>query len=82
MWLEISIIKVILHHKLTDMMKFLSLVTLFLLFAGGICAVGIKSTAPLPCKQPAKTTKTVAAKSLAKDDFKAKYWVLSSIFRF
>ncbi len=64
------------------MIKFLSLVTLFLLFAGGLCAVGIKSAAPLPCKQPTKTTKTVAAKTVAKDDFKAKYWLLSSIFRF
>ncbi len=64
------------------MIKYLSLVMLFLLFAGGICAVGIKSIAPLPCKQSTKTVKATVAKTPAKDEFKARYWVLSSLFRF
>ncbi len=64
------------------MIKYLSLVMLFLLFAGGICAVGIKSAAPLPCKQTVKPAKTVVTKVATRDDFKARYWVLSSMFRF
>jgi hypothetical protein len=79
MWLQRKIIKLILHFKLTGMAKFLSLFILFLFFAGGICAVGIKSTAPIPCKQKSKP---VAVKAISKDEFKARYWVLSSIFRF
>ena len=62
------------------MVKYFSLFLIFLLLAGGICAVGKKTVASSRCtvKQEGKTVK---ARQVSQDIFKAKYWVISAIFR-
>jgi len=50
------------------------------MIASGICAVGIKSAAAVP--EPCKPKKHVSVAKPAKDAFKARYWILSSLFRF
>jgi hypothetical protein len=62
------------------MLKYLSLFIVSLFMAGAICAIGNKNTVPALCSsKPIK--KTVRASQPARDEFKAKYWILASIFR-
>jgi hypothetical protein len=62
------------------MLKYLSLFIVSLFMAGAICAIGITNTVPGRCSsKPVK--KTIRATQPARDEFKAKYWILASIFR-
>ena len=82
MWYFISAVMLLLQYKLTVMIKFLSLATIFLLLAAGSYAVGGNTTTPLPntAKPKAKVT-TGPTKVILKDGFKARYWIVASLFR-